>query len=51
MELLQLCRIRGEPRGGAWSLRVGIASRIDEGSRHAVSLLLAYHDLIPSKGA
>jgi hypothetical protein len=35
VELLQLGRIRGEPRGGAWSLGVGIASRIDEGSRHA----------------
>ncbi|HKH44759.1 MAG TPA: hypothetical protein VKM72_08855 [Thermoanaerobaculia bacterium] len=35
VELLQLGHIRGEPRWGAWSLRVGIASRIDEGSRHA----------------
>lgn len=35
MELLQFDRIRGEPRGGAWSPWVGIASRIDKGSRHA----------------
>ncbi len=37
VELLQLGRIRGEPRGGAWSPRVGIASRIDERSRHVES--------------
>jgi hypothetical protein len=34
VEFLQFGRIRCEPHGGAWNLRIGLASRIDEGSRH-----------------